>query len=89
MLISLALLLVAVLVLVLALALGGGAGTRSVSSGAPRSAPLESIFEADAQLEADPAGTLELFRRLGVDRVRLFVPWGALGGRPPIAPDPL
>jgi hypothetical protein len=89
MLIALGLLLVAVLVLVVALALGGSTGTPPAAARAQRSAPLESIFEADAQLEADPAATLDLFRRLGVARVRLFVPWGALGARLPIAPDPL
>jgi hypothetical protein len=48
----------------------------------PRKVGLISIFEADAQLDADPVGTLRLMRALGVDRVRVFVPWGS------IAPDP-
>jgi hypothetical protein len=43
---------------------------------------LESIFEPKGPLFADPAGTLDLMRRLGVDRVKVFVPWNT------IAPDP-
>ncbi len=50
-------------------------------------APLESIFQADQSLHANPAGTLDILRKLGVDRIRLYVPWGELGGWPPIAPD--
>jgi len=42
----------------------------------------ESIFEDEVQLHADPAAALDLLRRLGVDRVRVYVPWAAL------APDP-
>jgi len=44
--------------------------------------PLESIFEAGPQLLANPAGTLDELRRLGVDRVKVFVSWSA------VAPDP-
>jgi hypothetical protein len=55
----------------------------------PRSVGPISIFEADSQLDADPLGALRLLRSLGVDRVRVFVPWGELPGRPSIAPDPL
>ncbi|HTX46160.1 MAG TPA: hypothetical protein VMD48_07780 [Solirubrobacteraceae bacterium] len=47
-----------------------------------RSAPLVSIFEAGPQLLADPAGTLDTLRSLGVDIVKVFVPWNG------IAPDP-
>jgi hypothetical protein len=47
-----------------------------------------SIFEADTQLDADPVGTLRLMRSLGIDRVRVFVPWGALYGGPSLAPNP-
>jgi hypothetical protein len=49
--------------------------------------PLESIFQADQSLHANPQGTLDTLRKLGVDRIRLYVPWGSLGGWPPIAPD--
>lgn len=43
---------------------------------------LESIFEPKGPLFADPAGTLDLMRTLGVDRVKVFIPWNQL------APDP-
>jgi hypothetical protein len=89
MLAAIGLLVAIVVVLVVALAAGGPGGTSSANGPGPRTAPLTSIFEADVQLEADPVGTLELMHRLGVDRVRVFVPWGTIGGRPPIAPDPL
>jgi hypothetical protein len=72
-----------------ALALAGCGSSHATSPPTVRRAPLESIFEADAELQADPVKTLDLFKRLGVDRVRVFVPWGALGNRPPIAPDAL
>ena len=59
------------------------------SSRSPGRRRLESIFQADNQLLSDPAGTLEQLHRLGVARIRVFVPWGALGARTPIAPDAL
>jgi hypothetical protein len=40
------------------------------------------MFEADGQLLSDPLGTLATLRSLGVDVVKVYVPWGAL------APDP-
>jgi hypothetical protein len=43
--------------------------------------PLETIFEADEQLRVNPAATLDALRRLGVARVKLYVPWVA------VAPD--
>ncbi len=61
------------------------------AGGSPRPVPLppiahrigpESIFEDEGQLHAHPAAALDLFRRLGVDRVRVYVAWNAL------APDP-
>jgi hypothetical protein len=42
----------------------------------------ESIFTPGPQLKSDPAGTLDLLKRLGVDRVRVFMTWDEL------APDP-
>ncbi|MBV9197846.1 MAG: hypothetical protein JO168_27230 [Solirubrobacterales bacterium] len=47
-----------------------------------RRSDMASIFEAPAQLLGDPAGTLALLRRLGVDRVRVFVPWNSLAPQP-------
>ncbi len=41
----------------------------------------QAIFEDELRLRSDPAGTLALFRKLGVQRVRVYVPWRS------IAPD--
>ena len=68
---------------------GGGSAAPPAAVAKSRTVPLESIFQADNQLLTDPAATLDLLRRLGVDRVRVFLPWGVLGARVPIAPDPL
>ncbi len=38
----------------------------------------ESIFEDEALLHADPPKTLDRLKRLGVDRVRVYIPWAAL-----------
>jgi hypothetical protein len=38
----------------------------------------ESIFEPKEPLFTNPAGTLDLMRRLGVDRVKVFVAWNSL-----------
>jgi hypothetical protein len=65
----------------IAAALGGCGGTSSPRL-PTRTTPLESIFEAGPALIQDPAGTLDTLRRLGVERVKVFVPWGD------IAPDP-
>lgn len=67
------------------LACGCGGSSKSKSAAATPSATRqgpESIFQADAQLHSDPAGTLDELKRLGVDRVRTFVVWDKF------APDP-
>jgi hypothetical protein len=64
-----------------ALAVGGCAGgtTKSVTTQTPtRTAPLQTIFEAQSELFADPGPTLDLLKRLGVDVVKVFMPWGGL-----------
>ena len=67
----------------LAVLAGGCAGGSPAPAQAPtRTAPLETIFEAQSELFANPGGTLDLMKRLGVERVKVFVPWSAL------APDP-
>jgi hypothetical protein len=73
----------------LALALTGCGSSGANSTTTVRHEPLKTIFESDVELQADPAGTLAEFKRLGVDTVRVYIPWGALGSRPPLAPDPL
>jgi hypothetical protein len=81
--------LIAAPVLALAPLLGGCGGSSPAASTVTRNAPLESIFEADVQLLSNPAPTLDLLSRLGVDRVRVWLSWGSLGRRPALAPDPL
>src|SRR5450759_5412085 len=56
---------------------------------------METIFESGPQLLLDPVGTLQTLRRLGADRVKIFVPWisvapnGTSRVRPHFdAPDP-
>jgi hypothetical protein len=78
------------LVATIAVLAGCGGAQRSASSAQrTRATPLISIFEADPQLHADPRGTLAYLRRLGVDTVRVFMPWGSLGSLGAMAPDPL
>jgi hypothetical protein len=60
---------------------GSGSGHSSLPPAAGRVGP-ESIFEAGPQLASDPAGTLDTLRLLGVDGVKLFVPWSALAPNP-------
>ncbi len=67
-------------------AVGCGASGQSAQPAASRP-PLQSIFQADVSLHADPAGTINVLRSLGVDLIRLYVPWGSLARWPPIAPD--
>jgi hypothetical protein len=57
-------------------------GGSSAPSGPTRTTPLESIFEAGPALIQNPAGTLDTLRALGVERVKVFLPWSG------IAPDP-
>jgi hypothetical protein len=68
-----------------ALALGGCAGkdTQPAAQTPTRTRPMETIFEAQSELFQNPGPTLDLLKRLGVDRVKLFMPWSYL------APDPL
>jgi hypothetical protein len=80
-----ALVLAAVLAGGVGLAVGGCAGsqTKTVDATPPRSTPLETIFEAQSELLTNPVPTLALLKRLGVDDVKLFMPWSS------VAPDPL
>lgn len=70
-----------VLVVLAALAVSAcGAGSKHQAVQGRR-APLVSIFEAEQQLLANPSGTLNQLRRLGVTIVRVFIPWSS------VAPD--
>jgi hypothetical protein len=55
-------------------------GSSSVASSVAASGP-EATFTDNVRLLADPAGTLDTLRRLGVDRVRVFVPWASIAPR--------
>jgi hypothetical protein len=59
-----------------------GCGGSSSASPPTRTAPLVSIFEAGPQLRTDPAQTLSELRKLGVDYVKVFVPWAAVAPAP-------
>src|SRR5437763_1645828 len=76
--------LLAAAVIVAAAVLGGCGGHHPSPIAAALNRPgPESIFEPKGPLFADPVGTLALMRRLGVDRVKVFIPWNT------IAPNPL
>jgi hypothetical protein len=75
--------LAATLIAVAALMAGNGGGQRSPITAALSRPGPESIFEPKGPLFEDTVGTLELMRRLGVGRVKVFIPWNA------IAPNPL
>ncbi|HYB25642.1 MAG TPA: hypothetical protein VEF89_03425 [Solirubrobacteraceae bacterium] len=68
-----------------ALVVGGcaGASTTNNAEAPVRTVPLQTIFEAQPELFTNPGPTLDLLKRLGVDEVKVFMPWGN------IAPDPL
>jgi hypothetical protein len=71
----------------LALALAGCGGSSSPRL-PHRSTPLVSVFEAGPQLIADPAGTLDTLRSLGVDVVKVFLPWGSIAPAPAASSPP-
>src|SRR5437763_11842101 len=67
-----------------ALLAGCGAGTQASTVKVPhRTAPFETILEAQTELYNAPAPTVDLLKQLGVDEVKVFMPWNSL------APDPL
>jgi hypothetical protein len=47
-------------------------------TGAAASTTQQTIIQDDAQLKANPAGTLATFRELGIDRVRVTVNWSTI-----------
>jgi hypothetical protein len=69
--------------LALALAVAGCGSSSRSSQPFARRLPLISIFEAGPQLQVDAAGTLAKLRRLGVDVVKVFVPWERLAPADP------
>lgn len=74
----------AILAAAIAVAVGGCGGSSPKPVHAfTRSAPLQTIFEAQSELFANPGATLDLLKRIGVDDVKVFMPWGGM------APNPL
>jgi hypothetical protein len=61
-----------------ALAAGGCGGSRQPQNTSTMRPSLESIFQADIALRADPAGTLDTLRGLGVSRVKVDMAWRAI-----------
>ncbi len=55
--------------------LAPGCGSSSSSSHSLTRSPLISIFEAGPQLRSNPAATIDTMHHLGVDVVKVFVPW--------------
>ncbi len=72
----------------LLLAACGGSSHQGFPPPSRGSSPLISIFEADPQLHSDPTGTLDEMHSLGVDTVRVFMPWGSVGSLQGVAPAP-
>ena len=63
---------------------GGAAAAAALRQAtSPRTQQLETIFEAQSQLFANPAAALDQLQQLGVDDVKVFMPWGSM------APDPV
>jgi hypothetical protein len=56
----------------------GGSTKASTAQAFTRSTPLATIFEAESELFANPGRTLGALKRLGVDDVKVFVPWSSL-----------
>ena len=75
----------AVLIAAAAVLIGGCGGSSSAPAKAtpPRTQQLETIFEAQSQLFANPPAALDQLQQLGVDDVKVFMPWGSM------APDPV
>ena len=60
---------------------GGGGKTQPTTSSA-RAQPLETIFEAQTQLFDSPGPTLDSLKSIGVDDVKIFMPWSAMTASP-------
>ncbi|HWX74867.1 MAG TPA: hypothetical protein VNZ05_06150, partial [Solirubrobacteraceae bacterium] len=56
----------------------GGGGSKQPPAQSSRTQPLETIFEAQSQLFAGPGPTLDTLKALGVDDVKVFMPWGSM-----------
>jgi hypothetical protein len=70
------------LLVLLPVLLATGCGAASHPAAAAPRRDLESIFEDEGHLHADPAGTVARLARLGVDRVRVYVRWNLVSPAP-------
>ncbi len=61
---------------------GCGGGSAKPDAQVSRTQPLETIFEAQAELFASPGPTLDQLKQIGVDDVKVFMPWSEM------TPDP-
>jgi hypothetical protein len=83
----------AALAFVLASLAGCGSGSGSVGNGGGTAPHVshgnpETILEDEGRLHTDPAGTLDLMRRWGVSRVRVYLRWQALAPSPEVPARP-
>ncbi len=61
---------------------GCGGGGKSQDTASSRAQPLETIFEAQSQLFASPGPTLDALKSIGVDDVKVFMPWASMAPAP-------
>ena len=80
---GLGVLVLAVIVVIVIIASGGTSSPKvsALPGSVTRKGP-ESIYTAGSPLMTNPAGTLDLLERLGVDRVRLFLHWNGIAPGP-------
>jgi len=70
--------------LAVAVVVGGcGGGGKAQATSSSRAQPMETIFEAQSQLFANPGQTLDELKRIGVDDIKVFMQWNSM------APNPL
>ncbi len=77
----------------IALTIGFAATLTGCGSSTPPTSPVHgheliSIFESGPQLRANPVGTVERLKRLGVDVIKVFVPWNEIAPAPNSAVAP-
>ncbi len=57
---------------------GGGGSAKATANASASRPPLETIFEAQSQLFSNPGATLDALKQIGVDDVKVFMPWGSI-----------
>jgi hypothetical protein len=61
---------------------GCGASGHTAAGASPSRPGMEPMFEAGKQVNSDPSGAMVTLRRLGVARVKVFLPWSAVAPNP-------